>query len=175
MPTRAFFYGVDAGEEVDVHLAPGVSLFLGVDAIGDADEKGIRLVYCRLNGQHRALSVRDHSVDDQTVHREKAVAKDPSHIAAPFAGLVSVHVAPGDRVLAGQTVATIEAMKMEAAITSSVSGVVSAGGDRARRHRGGRRPVVGAHEQNLSKSRWFRSSIPCTTSEYITFILLSVI
>ncbi len=125
VPTRAFFYGVDPGEEVDVHLAPGVSLFLGVDAIGDADEKGIRLVYCRLNGQHRALSVRDHSVDDQTVHREKAVAKDPSQIAAPFAGLVSVHVAPGDRVLAGQTVATIEAMKMEAAITSSVSGVVA--------------------------------------------------
>jgi pyruvate carboxylase len=125
VPTRAFFYGVEAGEEVDVHLAPGVSLFLGVDAIGDADEKGIRLVYCRLNGQHRALSVRDHSVDDQTVHREKAVVKDPSQIAAPFAGLVSVHVAPGDRVLAGQTVATIEAMKMEAAITSSVSGVVA--------------------------------------------------
>ncbi len=125
VPTRAFFYGVEAGEEVDVHLAPGVSLFLGVDAIGDADEKGIRLVYCRLNGQHRALSVRDLSVDDQTVHREKATIKDPSHIAAPFAGLVSVHVAPGDRVLAGQTVATIEAMKMEAAITSSVSGVVT--------------------------------------------------
>ena len=125
VPTRAFFYGVDAGEEVDVHLAPGVSLYLGVDAIGDADEKGIRLVYCRLNGQHRALSVRDNSVDDQTVHREKATLKDPSHVAAPFAGLVSVHVAPGDRVLAGQTVATIEAMKMEAAITSSVSGVVS--------------------------------------------------
>jgi pyruvate carboxylase len=124
VPTRAFFYGVEAGEEVDVHLAPGVSLFLGVDAIGDADEKGIRLVYCRLNGQHRALSVRDNAVDDQTVHREKAVAKDPSQIAAPFAGLVSVHVAPGDRVLAGQTVATIEAMKMEAAITSSVSGIV---------------------------------------------------
>jgi pyruvate carboxylase len=124
VPTRAFFYGVDPGEEVDVHLAPGVSLFLGVDAIGDADEKGIRLVYCRLNGQHRALSVRDLSVTDETVHREKAVVADPSHIAAPFAGLVSVHVSPGDRVLAGQTVATIEAMKMEAAITSSVSGVV---------------------------------------------------
>jgi len=33
-------------------------------------------------------------------------------------------VAEGDRVEAGQTVATVEAMKMEAAITTPVEGVV---------------------------------------------------
>jgi pyruvate carboxylase len=124
VPTRAFFYGVDPGDEVEVRLAPGVSLFLGVDAIGDADEKGVRLVYCRLNGQNRALSVRDLSATDRTLSREKASLKDPSQVAAPFAGLVTVHVAPGDRIDAGQTVATIEAMKMEAAITSSLAGRV---------------------------------------------------
>jgi pyruvate carboxylase len=102
-----------------------VSLFLGVDAIGEVDEKGVRIVYCRLNGQHRAVSIRDHSATDHTVHREKAVLSDPAQVAAPFAGLVTAHVAPGDHVLAGQTVATIEAMKMEAAITTSISGVVS--------------------------------------------------
>jgi pyruvate carboxylase len=37
---------------------------------------------------------------------------------------VAVRVAPGDRVTAGQTVATIEAMKMEAAITVTIAGVV---------------------------------------------------
>ncbi len=45
-------------------------------------------------------------------------------MAAPFAGVVSVAVAEGDRVEAGQTVATIEAMKMEAAITTPVAGTV---------------------------------------------------
>jgi pyruvate carboxylase len=125
VPTRAFFYGLDPGEEVEVQLTPGVSLFLGVDAVGEVDEKGYRIVYCRLNGQHRAVSVRDQSAKDETIHREKAQLSDPTQVAAPFAGLVTVHVAPGDQILAGQTVATIEAMKMEAAITSSVSGTVT--------------------------------------------------
>jgi pyruvate carboxylase len=125
VPTRPFFYGLNPGEEVEVRLAQGVSLFLGVDAIGDADEKGIRLVYCRLNGQNRTISVRDQSAQDQTIQREKASPQDPSQVAAPFAGLVSIHVASGEAVEAGQTVATIEAMKMEAAITTSIAGRVS--------------------------------------------------
>ena len=45
-------------------------------------------------------------------------------MAAPFAGVVTVTVSEGDQVEAGMTVATIEAMKMEAAITASVAGVV---------------------------------------------------
>ena len=45
-------------------------------------------------------------------------------MAAPFAGVVTVTVAEGDEVEAGATVATIEAMKMEAAITATVAGRV---------------------------------------------------
>jgi pyruvate carboxylase len=46
-------------------------------------------------------------------------------VAAPFAGVVTVAVASGDKVDAGQTIATIEAMKMEAAITAPKAGTVS--------------------------------------------------
>jgi pyruvate carboxylase len=46
-------------------------------------------------------------------------------VAAPFAGAVTVTVKPGDEVKAGDTVATIEAMKMEASITTPVTGKVS--------------------------------------------------
>ena len=45
-------------------------------------------------------------------------------MAAPFAGVVTLQVSEGDPVSAGQSVATIEAMKMEAAITTGVSGRV---------------------------------------------------
>ena len=45
-------------------------------------------------------------------------------MAAPFAGVVTVTAAEGDEVEAGATVATIEAMKMEAAITAPVAGTV---------------------------------------------------
>ena len=124
VPTRAFFYGVEPGEEVDVVLAPGVSLFLSVDAVGEADDAGLRTVFGRLNGQQRTVTVRDRSASDKTVHREKASPGDLSQVAAPFSGVVSVQVRVGDRVAAGQTVAIIEAMKMEASITTSTSGVV---------------------------------------------------
>jgi pyruvate carboxylase len=124
VPTRAFFYGVEPGEEVDVVLAPGVSLFLSVDAVGEADDAGLRTVFGRLNGQQRTVTVRDRSASDKTVHREKASPGDLSQVAAPFSGVVSVQVRVGDRVAAGQTVAIIEAMKMEASITTSMSGVV---------------------------------------------------
>ena len=55
---------------------------------------------------------------------EKAEAGNPRHVAVPFAGFVHALVAEGDRVEAGQTVATIEAMKMEASITAPSAGTV---------------------------------------------------
>jgi pyruvate carboxylase len=45
-------------------------------------------------------------------------------VAAPFAGVVTLQVADGDSVESGQPLATIEAMKMEAAITAPVAGTV---------------------------------------------------
>ncbi len=124
VPTRAFFYGLEPGEEVDVVLAPGVSIFLSVDAVGEADDAGCRTVFGRLNGQQRTVTVRDLSASDKTVHRERAIPGDLSQVAAPFSGVVSVQVRVGDHVKVGQTVAIIEAMKMEASITASLDGVV---------------------------------------------------
>ncbi len=46
-------------------------------------------------------------------------------MAAPFAGVVTLAVAEGDEVEAGATVATIEAMKMEASITAPKAGRVT--------------------------------------------------
>ena len=45
-------------------------------------------------------------------------------MAAPFQGVVTLVVEKGDQVAAGDTVATIEAMKMEAAITAPRDGTV---------------------------------------------------
>ncbi len=124
LPTSPFFYGLAPGEETAVLLSPGVKLYLSLDAIGLADVRGYRDVYCRLNGQPRVVSVRDRSVKAEKPANERADAANPRHIAVPFSGVVSVQISQGDRVTAGQTVATIEAMKMEAAITSPVDGVI---------------------------------------------------
>jgi pyruvate carboxylase len=124
LPTSAFFNGLAPGDEVEVALETGVSLYLALDAIGEADEGGFRSVFCRLNGQPRVVTVRDRSVKDTRPRGERAQSDNPAHVAAPFAGAVSLTVGVGDRVEAGQTVATIEAMKMEAPITTSLAGTV---------------------------------------------------
>jgi pyruvate carboxylase len=124
LPTKEFLYGLRAGVEHAVDLEPGVRLLLGIEAVGDPDERGMRTVMCTLNGQLRPVSVRDRSVDARVKAAEKADRSDPGQIAAPFAGVVTLKVAEGDAVEAGQAVATIEAMKMEAAITAPVTGSV---------------------------------------------------
>ena len=106
-------------------IGQGVSLILGLRAIGDPDERGMRTVMCTINGQLRPIRVRDKSIKvDVKVGRDGPTSSNPGHVAAPFAGVVTVTVAEGDEVEAGATVATIEAMKMEAAITAPISGTV---------------------------------------------------
>ena len=73
----------------------------------------------------RPVQVRDRSVVADVKETERADPSDPRQVAAPFAGAVTVRVAVGDDVEAGQAVATIEAMKMEASITAPVAGRVS--------------------------------------------------
>ncbi len=119
-----YLYGLRPGDEHMVRIGKGVSLILGLEAIGNPDERGMRTVMCTINGQLRPVRVRDHAVRVDIKTAERADVSKPGHVASPFAGVVSVTVAEGDRVEAGATVATIEAMKMEAAITAPVSGTV---------------------------------------------------
>ncbi len=125
LSANQFFYGLRHGEEHRVRLERGVELLIGLEAISDADERGMRTVMCILNGQLRPVVVRDRSIASDIPTAEKADRSNPDHIAAPFAGVVTVNVGAGDQVDAGQTIATIEAMKMEAAITAPKAGKVS--------------------------------------------------
>ena len=124
VPTSAFFYGLRPDRETEVEISEGNLLLFGVEAIGDADERGMRNVLGTINGQMRPIEVRDRSVDSKVASSEKADIGNPQHVSVPFAGVVNPLVAEGDTVEAGQTVATIEAMKMEAAITSANAGTV---------------------------------------------------
>jgi pyruvate carboxylase len=124
LDTLDFLYGLRAGEEHVARIGKGVNLILGLSAIGDPDERGMRTVMCTINGQLRPIRVRDQSIQVDVKVAERADPTKPGHVAAPFAGVVTVTVAEGDQVEAGGTVATIEAMKMEAAITAPVAGTV---------------------------------------------------
>jgi len=122
--TTDYLYGLQQGAEHVVEIGKGVSLYVGLEAIGEADSKGIRTVMATLNGQLRPVAVRDTSIAVDLKAAEKADSAKPGHVAAPFSGVVTLAVAEGDVVAVGDTVASIEAMKMEAAITAGVAGRV---------------------------------------------------
>ncbi|GAB2754769.1 pyruvate carboxylase [Nocardioides salsibiostraticola] len=124
LPTLDYLYGLQQGEEHEVSLGEGVKLILGVQAISEPDERGYRTVMALINGQLRPISVRDTSVASAVAAAEKADPGKPGQVAAPFQGAVTITVAEGDTVEVGDTVATIEAMKMEASITAAVAGTV---------------------------------------------------
>jgi pyruvate carboxylase len=122
---RQFFYGLVEGEETAVRIKGNPPMVVRLDAVGEPDEKGMRQVVMNVNGQIRPMRVRDHSVESVTAAAEKADPGVAGHVAAPFAGAVTVNAEVGQEVDAGDSVAVIEAMKMEATITSPVAGKVA--------------------------------------------------
>ena len=124
LASKDFFYGLKPRIEYPVDLERGVRLLIELEAIGEADERGMRTVMAKLNGQLRATQVRDRSVASDLPVAERADRNNPNHVGAPFAGVVTLTVSEGDTVEAGDTVATIEAMKMEASITAPKGGTV---------------------------------------------------
>jgi len=124
LSTGDFLHGLEVGLEHEVVLEPGKRLLFGLQSVSEPDERGLRTVMGIVNGQLRPVQVRDKAVAVNVVQAEKADASQPGQVAAPFAGVVSLAVEVGQQVEAGGAVATIEAMKMEAPITSPVAGTV---------------------------------------------------
>ncbi|MFV0461750.1 MAG: pyruvate carboxylase [Nostocoides sp.] len=123
--TPDFLHGLEFGSEIEVEIEAGKRLLVGINSVGEPDKQGMRSVMCTLNGQFRPVQVRDRSVDVVVKAAEKADPNVKGHIPAPFAGVVTLAVAEGDTVQAGAVVATIEAMKMEANITTPVAGTIT--------------------------------------------------
>jgi pyruvate carboxylase len=70
--------------------------------------------------------VTNKSLAVNTVSKVKADPADPTQVGAPMPGMVaSIAVTVGQKVKEGETVVTLEAMKMFAAISAPTSGTVS--------------------------------------------------
>jgi pyruvate carboxylase len=134
--TIEFLHGLVQGSEYEAEIEAGKRLLLGISSIGEADRHGMRTVMCTLNGQFRPIQVRDRSVTADVKSVEKADPGQAGHVPAPFSGVVTPSVVEGDTVEAGGVVATIEAMKMEANITTPVGGTVE-------------RLAIGGHHQQV--------------------------
>ncbi|MBL7497066.1 pyruvate carboxylase [Frankia sp. CNm7] len=125
IPTEAFLYGLLPGEPVSVFLEPGVEIIVGLETISDVDRSGVRTLYLRVNGQPRPVRVRDESVTSVSTAARRADPADPGQVGAGLPGIVTFAVKVGDTVQKGARLAVVEAMKMEAAVTSPLAGTVT--------------------------------------------------
>lgn len=126
LDTPTFFFGMKAGEEINVALEKGKNLIIKLVLVSDPDEEGNRLVRFEFNGQARTIKVHDKQVKTTGLVRRKANKANPNEIGATLSGsLVKVSVSLGQKVKKGDVLLVTEAMKMETTITAPKDGTVA--------------------------------------------------
>ncbi len=125
MGSHVFFHGLSIGETNLVEIADGKTLVIKYLGPGEVDKEGMRTVSFELNGIRRDVRVPDPEAQKFIVKVPMADPEDKSQVGASIPGAVSsINVSVGDKVTAGQTVITIEAMKMETATAARIDGVI---------------------------------------------------
>ncbi|HQR23151.1 MAG TPA: pyruvate carboxylase [Steroidobacteraceae bacterium] len=125
LPTRTFFYGLGAGEEITLDLERGKHLIIRYVTTSEVHDDGTRTVFFELNGQPRSVKVTDRSKVAKRPPRRKAEADHPDQVGAPMPGTIAtVHAVAGHHVQRGDVLVTIEAMKMETSVRAERDGTV---------------------------------------------------
>jgi len=126
LPTPAFFYGLEPNEEIAVDIEPGKTLIIRFLTVSEPHADGRRTVFFELNGQPREVSVNDNAQEPDAPAHPQADPANAGHVGAVMPGMVfNVTVEVGDTVAPGQKLLTLEAMKMQTAITADVAGTVA--------------------------------------------------
>ncbi|NYV67504.1 pyruvate carboxylase [Bacillus sp. Gen3] len=123
--TPTFLYGMTLGEEIEVEIEKGKTLFVQLVSIGQPRVDGTRVVYFELNGQPREVIIKDESIKSAVANKVKADSKNEQHIGATMPGtVIKLMVDKGDRVNQGDHLMITEAMKMETTVQAPFTGVV---------------------------------------------------
>ena len=121
LPTRAFFYGIDVGEEVHIQLEPGQVTVIRLIGMGEPDAEARRPLFFEIDGQPQRVNVHDSSLGVARKEHRKADPDDPCQVAAPLTGLVASYSREvGDRLARDERLCVIEAMKMETNVFSTI-------------------------------------------------------
>lgn len=127
MRSAIFFHGISEGETGDVHLEEGKILAIKLLEISKMTDYGTRRVIFEVNGNRREVEIKD-KASRVVEERATVVLADPTNpleIGSSIPGtLTKVLVAVGDKVEENQSIAIIEAMKMETVITAPATGTV---------------------------------------------------
>jgi pyruvate carboxylase len=125
LPTAVFFYGMEAGQEINIDLERGKTLIVRYITTSDVHEDGTRTVFFELNGQPRPLRVPDRSQVAKRPPPRKVEPGNLKHVGAPMPGTIgTVAARPGMKVARGDVLLTLEAMKMETTVRCEQDGTV---------------------------------------------------
>ena len=93
--------------------------------MSEPDAEGKRILTFEINGSMREISVMDRHQEAKNEGRPKADKNNPAQLGSFIPGTVGkINVKEGDSVKKNQVLMTVEAMKMETSVVSSVSGIV---------------------------------------------------
>ncbi|NBJ14517.1 MAG: pyruvate carboxylase, partial [Dehalobacter sp. 4CP] len=129
MNSPVFFDGINEGEICEVEVGEGKTFIIKLVNIGKINKEGERKVYFEVNGNPREFTVLDTQFQKKfEVEIGTTAMADPHdkrQVGASIPGPVTkILVKPGDTVQPGQSLVTIEAMKMETQITAPIAGTV---------------------------------------------------
>src|SRR5690625_4992146 len=88
LDTPTYFYGMRLGEEIEVEIEQGKTLFIRLVSISEARSDATRVMYFELNGQSREIIIKDKSITSQIVELPKADKENPKEIGASMPGTV---------------------------------------------------------------------------------------
>lgn len=126
LDTPRFLMGPRIADAFEVNLEPGKTLHIKALAVGDLNTKtGEKEVFMELNGQLRTVNIKDNEAAKIMNVHPKARAGVKGSIGSPMPGdVLEVKVKPGDKVVKGQPLVIISAMKMEMEVAATCDGIV---------------------------------------------------
>jgi len=125
LPTHVFFYGMEPSEELTVTMDDGRQVIIRYLTRSDANDQGMRRLFFEINGQPSSVRIADRKLAKSKERMEQADRNNPNHVAAPMPGLITtIAVEEGQDVSRGDTLVTMEAMKMETAVAADRDGTV---------------------------------------------------
>ncbi len=125
MGSHVFFNGMAIGETNKINIEDGKTLVIKYLGLGDVDAEGMRTVQFELNGMRREVQVPDPKAIAEVKQTVLADPSNPNEVGASIPGLVTkVNVKKGDSVKENDTLAIVEAMKMETSVVAGKDGII---------------------------------------------------